>query len=133
MEQKKTNKQPNKTEEDIENNVAFVYRSSKNICNRINTKSIFFEIRHIRPKYVYLLFQFFVYFGLFIKPNDKTDSVSEQFCKKKWVAVSKVDCLSNSPLFEGSDDYCNDRVSEYSQFHEILRNSAIMMLDSIFL
>ena len=53
--------------ENIENNL--VYRPSKSICNQINTgQDLFFEIRHIRTKYLYFLFRLNYDFGFFIKP-----------------------------------------------------------------
>ena len=93
-------------EENIEHNHAFVlYRPSKIICNQINTKICFFEIRHIRTKYVCFLFRLNFNFDFFIKKHDETDCVSEQFCKKEWIyiAISEAVCLLNSPLLERSE------------------------------
>ena len=45
-------------------------------------KKLSFEIRHIRKKYVYYLFQFFD-FGLFTKKKNMTKHCIEQFCWKE--------------------------------------------------
>ena len=50
--------------ETIENNLVFCIDPRKAFA----IKSIFFEIRHIRTKYVYFLFRLNFDFGFYIKP-----------------------------------------------------------------
>ena len=68
-------------------------------------QDLFFEIRHIRTKYIYFVFRLNFDFG-FYKNHDETDCVSEQVGKKEWIliAISEAVCLLNSPLLERSDD-----------------------------
>ena len=54
-------------EENMENNLVFCIDPRKALQSN-QYQDQFFEIRHIRTKYVYFLFQFNFDFGFFIKP-----------------------------------------------------------------
>ena len=68
-------------EKNIENNLVFCIDPRKAFTSN-QYQDLFFEIRHIRTKYVCFLFQLNFDFGFFIK-TDKTDCGSEQFHKKE--------------------------------------------------
>ena len=70
-------------EENIENNLVFCIDPRKAFAIiSIYVQDLFFEIRHIRTKYVYFLFRLNFDLGFFLIKHEKTDYVSEQFHKK---------------------------------------------------
>ena len=72
-------------EENIENNLVFCIDPRKTFAiKKKKYQAMFFEICHIRTKYIYFLFQLNFDFGFFIN-HDETDCVSEQFRQKEWI------------------------------------------------
>ena len=69
--------EPKINKEKFENNLVFCIDHRKAFQSN-QYLDLFFEIRHVRTKYVYFLFRLNLDFDFF-KNHDETDCVSEQF------------------------------------------------------